>query len=333
MKELYHNPKYICSTRSKRVILSNAIPNHDVIIQNPNAPCEYNWVVELPLHPKVSVASKKAEIPIRGPIAMAVNGVPAYNAQEGDSLNSVEPPAGDTSVVQDAQFWYGHANRQNAWHFHNPHMGYKEDAINENTLLGYAFDGFPIYGPLIDDGDDPDTILDVCNGRFVPNSSQGNDDDTGMAKYQYHVRTKEQVDETKEYCNGENPYTNWNYILGCYSGSLEDTAIYDSTTYSLDDDCILEYDSSNGATTTSASGPTYEKPIPPPPPAAKDQPLGSQGTTTGVDEDTVGDSAIAHAADTSSSPCSCSLLVLNYSTTLSFQLVTISSLFLFMVWF
>ena len=87
-------------------------------------------------------------------------------------------------------------------------------------------DGFPIYGHL---DDDAVQNLDACNGIF-----------TKDGKYQYHVRTLEQVDDSLEYCNGSNPETNWNYILGCYSGSVDETGIYDSTTYSLDDDCFIE---------------------------------------------------------------------------------------------
>ena len=98
-----------------------------------------------------------------------------------------------------------------------------EETVTSDELLGYAMDGFPIYGPL-----DDDSVLDACNGMLV----DGN--------YQYHVRTFEQVDETLEYCNGDSPETNWNYILGCYAGSVDSTEVYDSTTYTLDSDCVLD---------------------------------------------------------------------------------------------
>jgi len=45
----------------------------------------------------------------------------------------------------------------------------KEEA-DSDTLLGYAFDGFPIYGPLSES-----SKLDECNGR------------TKNGKYMYHV--------------------------------------------------------------------------------------------------------------------------------------------------
>ena len=47
-------------------------------------PCEINWAVELPLNP--TVADAPTEVPIRGMIAMATNGVPAYGAQVSNML-------------------------------------------------------------------------------------------------------------------------------------------------------------------------------------------------------------------------------------------------------
>ena len=119
----------------------------------------------MPLNP--IVASSKSEIPIRGIIAMAVNGVPAYGPQEGGGSNAVEPDP--NAFLQDAQFWYGHAAMNNDWHLHNPYLGKEDPTADE--LLAYALDGFPIYGPLSDASG-----LDACNGRTVD------------GQYQYHVR-------------------------------------------------------------------------------------------------------------------------------------------------
>ena len=121
--------------------------------------------MKIPLNPTVS--TNKIEIPARGIVAMAINGVPAYGPMEASSTNAVEPDA--NSWIQDAQYWYGHAARNNDWHIHNPHLG-KQDPSSD-TLLAYSLDGFPIYGPLSDASG-----LDGCNGRWV----NGN--------YQYHVR-------------------------------------------------------------------------------------------------------------------------------------------------
>jgi hypothetical protein len=113
----------------------------------------------------------------------------------------------------------------------------QETGVTSDTLLGYAMDGFPIYGPVADD-----SVLDACNGMV---DSNGN--------YQYHVRTMEQVDGDLEYCNGSSPETNWNYILGCYSGSVAESRAVDSTSYTLDSDCVLN---DQPLTSTTTDGPT-----------------------------------------------------------------------------
>lgn len=225
---------YKCPTSKKRVIVSNGVPDHNLVIQNTSPLCEVNWVVEMPLDPD-KADNGPFEVPIRGMIAMATNGVPAYGPQESDSLNAVEATESDK---KGAGFWYGHAGASNAWHVHNPYMG--EETVTSDQLLGYAMDGFAIYGPLDDDsvGD-----LDACNGLLV------------NGKYQYHVRNLDQVDGTLDYCNADNsPETNWNYILGCYSGSVGNTEIYDSTTYEMPSDCVLDDGSPTQAPTN--GGPT-----------------------------------------------------------------------------
>lgn len=147
---------------------------------------------------------------------MSLNGVPAYGPQESDSLNAVEGMG-----VQGARFWYGHSGASLEWHVHNPQMG--KETVTSSTLLGYAMDGFPIYGPLADD-----SVLDPCNGMT-----------DGKGNYKYHVRTIEQVDGNLEYCNGVSPETNWNYILGCYNGDIKNSRVYDSRTYTLASDCFI----------------------------------------------------------------------------------------------
>mmetsp|Transcript_16508 Transcript_16508/g.37930 ORF Transcript_16508/g.37930 Transcript_16508/m.37930 type:complete len:243 (+) Transcript_16508:909-1637(+) len=144
----------------------------------------------------------------------------------------------------------------------NPQMG--EETVSSDEILGYAMDGFPIYGPLVDD-----TLLDACNGIT-------NDD----GSYQYHVRTFEQVDETLEYCNGNSPATNWNYILGCYKGTPNDSKVDDSTTYTLPADCVLEQ-TTPSPTKAPASKPT-DAPVASPSCENSPLPVSTYNTCDGV---------------------------------------------------
>jgi len=198
-----------CPNTGKRVIKSNGLPDHDITIANPNDGCEIPWQIEMPLVP--TYVSATIEPPTLGIVAMAINGVPIYGASEGDAGNAVEPAA-DASVT-DAQHWYGHAAQNGDWHYHAPEAGNPDHTpAVESTQIGYALDGFKIFGPL---SDSDAANLDICNGRNNLNTGE----------YQYHVKSKDQIDENLEYCpdasNDNN--SNWNYILGCYHGDMSES--------------------------------------------------------------------------------------------------------------
>ena len=106
---------YICEQSDKRIIISNGIPDHGVTVGNNMQPCEIPYVIKLPLNPVI--AASVSEIPIRGMIAMAKNGVPAFGPQESDGMNAVEADPNLTNKL-DAGFWYGHAGGNSGWHTH-----------------------------------------------------------------------------------------------------------------------------------------------------------------------------------------------------------------------
>lgn len=179
----------------------------------------------MPLHP--TYRTIKTEPTAAGFVAMATNGVPIFGAKEAIGGNAMEPDDSNSTSVWDARFWYGHATVDHIQHYHSPNAGISEKTPAHETLIGYALDGFPLYGPMEDD-----SSLDECNGRFVSGS------------YQYHVRTLDQVDETLDYCKGDDdPAVNWNYILGCYHGDVYDTTMVadaspDSLTTEIPSDCV-----------------------------------------------------------------------------------------------
>ena len=53
----------------------------------------------------------------------------------------------------------------------------------------------------------------------------------------------DQVDASLNYCNGNSLETNWNYILGCYSGNIDETVVTNSDNYQLPADCVVESES------------------------------------------------------------------------------------------
>ena len=147
----------------------------------------------MPLVPTFSGAT--LEPGALGIIGMSLNGVPTYGAQESGGTNAVE---GTGAIIVP---YYGHAAPSGDWHYHSGEFGKVTNVASytSTTLLGYAMDGFPIYGPLADA-----SVLDECNG-FGATASE----------YKYHVRTLPQVDEALGYCDGTSPAINWAYVLGC----------------------------------------------------------------------------------------------------------------------
>lgn len=226
---------YECPSSGLRIIRANGIPDHEVQQDNPMSACAINWQYEMPLTP--TWVSEITEPGALGTIAVAANGVPIYGAQEGGGTNAVEP---DGQIV-DAQYWYGHAAQSGDWHYHASELG--KQSVDSSTFLGWAMDGFEIYGPL-----DDDSVLDECNGMTVSGT------------YRYHVRTDEQVNSV-DYCDGTSAAIKWNYVLGCYHGDLAQSQVTDSTTATLPSDCV---EASDEASTASPS-PSLP-PAPPPSP-------------------------------------------------------------------
>lgn len=80
---------YICSstdvstnvTTRKRIIYSNGIPDHSIRWNNSNTPQEKLWYIELPADPVYMIGST-VEPPSGGTVAMAINGVPIFGANE-----------------------------------------------------------------------------------------------------------------------------------------------------------------------------------------------------------------------------------------------------------
>ena len=131
---------------------------------------------QIPLDPKLSDNPISAENDLfRGAIALAVNGVPIFNAlnNRGD----------DAYLAGELDQWGGHSGRGDDYHYHiaPTHL---QEVVGTDQPIAYGLDGFPIYGLTEPDGS-PVIGLDEYNGHF---------DDNG--NYHYHAT------ETYPYING-----------------------------------------------------------------------------------------------------------------------------------
>jgi hypothetical protein len=125
--------------------------------QNPGACSSKMYVYRIPRSPSVPV--QKSISSKVGAIGVLVNGVPIYglsnanswngttNAPMGPGIWNVEVYKSEGMVLDTA---YGaHPQQQGAYHTHaTPFRLYKNTPTSQHSpLVGYAFDGNPVYGP------------------------------------------------------------------------------------------------------------------------------------------------------------------------------------------
>ena len=163
---------------------SDGMPNHNMMVgitswqQQVPLPQPYTgsnaW--QIPLQPVLAKnpVSTKTNL-YRGAIAIAVNGVPIFNAlnNRGD----------DAYLFGELDQWGGHSGRADDYHYHIAPLHLTE-IVGMDKPIAYALDGFPVYGLTETDGS-PVTELDEFNGHFGSDGS-----------YHYHGTT------TYPYING-----------------------------------------------------------------------------------------------------------------------------------
>ena len=182
-------------SRTDQFILvdSDGIPTHKTgefpNPSNPNRIQKQDYHFKLPIHPQA--AQKPVRLPM-GPIGVAINGIPFYNPYNREGNDAVEGP-----FAEAFDSCCGHPDQLGRYHYHkNPtcvKSPFHDTPGEHSALIGYAFDGYPIYGPQ-GEGGKPPTDLDECNGHT--------DEVRG---YHYHVTSK------------------FPYILGAYHGVPEDS--------------------------------------------------------------------------------------------------------------
>lgn len=129
---------------------SSGIPSYTIgpWPQNPNMPTNQNYLVRIP-RTAVPQTGTTTNTPL-GKIGMWINGLPIYNPLDGRSYlnqntwhqnaNVVEAPSYDSCL--------GHPDGGGRYHHHlMPSCLYTISPLVHAPIVGYAFDGFPVYGP------------------------------------------------------------------------------------------------------------------------------------------------------------------------------------------
>jgi YHYH protein len=190
---------------AKRTVTANNLPTHSTGIfpiqssddayqfdRNPNSIRAQRIKLELMANPVL--ASGPSCLPM-GLIGFTVTGVAVYNALDAGGRDA------GAHEIQDA--CNGHPERSGQYHYHDwsaclPDKPDQNQASKHSDLIGYALDGFGLYGLKTLDGKDiTNSSLDECHGHTHAIAWDGKT----QPLYHYHL--------TRAY-----PYT-----LGCFRGT------------------------------------------------------------------------------------------------------------------
>lgn len=139
----YADPKLSVSCTPDEIqIQGNGIINYEYVQITPTDMVErrYNW--RIPRKPTAS--AEKRQVPLLGPIAVAINGIPIFSANE-----SPQHYWGDPYPLGILDYCGGHTAR-GMYHYHvRPNCLLLGKSGSVGQVIGYAFDGYPIVSPWV----------------------------------------------------------------------------------------------------------------------------------------------------------------------------------------
>lgn len=127
----------------------------------------FNYKMTIPIYPNESKFKEETSL---GPVGMALNGVPIYNDYEGGGV--LQENAWSTFDASG-----GHPGPREDYHYHSEvaHL-----TVNDDNLIGFLRDGFPVYGRKDMDGSYPNDLDE--NGGHTGTTS-----DFSESIYHYHI--------------------------------------------------------------------------------------------------------------------------------------------------
>jgi len=147
---------------------SNGLPSHNMMIGITNwqqqvpisQPYTDNNSWSIPLQPAYATTplSTKTNL-MKGAVAVAVNGIPIFNA-----LNN---RGEDSYLIGELDNWGGHCGRGDDYHYHAAPLHLS--TTSGLKPIAFALDGFPVYGSKEPDGSVMST-LDSCHGHVGTNN-------------------------------------------------------------------------------------------------------------------------------------------------------------------
>ena len=211
-----------------RVIRANGIPDHQAGAfpnrNNPNEIAPQNYLFRVPTKPQI--AAKPTALHMQ-PFGVAVNGVvfdPFAAEWWGDRGSAWQYEPMNMKGRLGADMNNAHVQPNGAYHYHSVPTGLinkLSKGQSKMTLVGWAADGFPMYGPLgYSKAGDVGSKLKILKSSYRvktgtrPDGPGGNYDGTFVADYEY-AKGAGDLDE----CNGrfgvtaEFPNGTYYYVL------------------------------------------------------------------------------------------------------------------------
>lgn len=199
-------------------VKSNGIPGYRYVQQTPNPLKAQSWAWRFPRNPVE--AAKPSTIPLLGPVGVAVNGLPIYGPNEG----TMPHPYGDPVYNKMMDYCMGHTAQAGDYHYHALLVKCLiKDAVDgqPSPIVGYGFDGFPVYGPY-------ECADDKCSRLVKMQSSWDRTGDPTTYAWDNYTYKAKAGEGYLDKCNGHvgvdgsyhyHATETFPYVFGCYAGT------------------------------------------------------------------------------------------------------------------
>lgn len=211
------------------VVESNSIPHYTFVATTPNALVEADQHWEIPRNPVV--AANPTEIPLLGQVGFAVNGLPFFGPNE--AAQPASSAWGDPIYNGITDGCLGHTAFE--YHYHalvqkclvasglteTPWTNADPAADEVSPVIGWALDGFPIYGPQGCADAACTSVVEYVSG--YDQIADPTQDAWDAYAWSASVDTT-RLDECNGHTGPEGDYhyhatEGFPYILGCYTGT------------------------------------------------------------------------------------------------------------------
>ena len=202
---------------SNLIVTSNGMPSYTFMRKTPNGLRTQDWTWTVPVAPKRAAGTTSVRRRM-GTVAFTVTGIPVYAAMEGPM--PADEAYGDPKYNGLLDTCGGHTGPAAEYHDHYI-TSTASCGFAGNRIVGYAIDGFPIYGPR--------GCLDTaCTKTAVMKSGYVRTGNPTRDSWSAYTWKKSAAATTLDKCNGRtqpdgsygyHATTAFPYTIGCFRGT------------------------------------------------------------------------------------------------------------------